>query len=89
MRKRGLAGKLARSTRLTQAEAADWLDKAVSEILLRLKQGQAVDLPGIGVLKPDQRHGTVLQQYPREADQSRSGSKRKRKGLKKRLGSGK
>ena len=43
---------MARRAGVTQAEAADRLDRVVHEIVLRLKQGQETDLPGLGVLKP-------------------------------------
>ena len=42
---------MARRAGVTQAEAADRLDSAVREILLRLRRGQEANLPGLGKLK--------------------------------------
>lgn len=41
---------LARETRQTRAEARDEIDALVEEILLALREGRPVELPGMGVL---------------------------------------
>lgn len=52
--------RLARATRSSRAEAADYLDQTVLSILKRLKQGECADWPGLGVfvtdLTPRQQH---------------------------------
>ncbi|MCU0246101.1 MAG: HU family DNA-binding protein [Bryobacter sp.] len=57
MNKRQLAGRLARVSKKTRAAAADELDRVVHDILKSLREGKAVDLPGLGVLKPDLVNG--------------------------------
>lgn len=52
MKKRGLVGKLAKGKNISQAKAADLLDQAVGHILRKLRNGERVNLPGVGVLKP-------------------------------------
>ena len=42
---------MARRAGVTRAEAADCLDEAVHQILLRLRRGQEANLPGLGRLK--------------------------------------
>jgi hypothetical protein len=42
---------MARRAGVTQAEAADRLDRAVHQILLCLRRGQDARLPGLGKLK--------------------------------------
>ena len=51
MKKREITTWLARRTRLPRAAAADRLDQVVHDLLTRLRRGQSVPLPGIGVLK--------------------------------------
>jgi nucleoid DNA-binding protein len=57
MNKRQLAGRLARASKKTRAAAADELDRVVHDILKSLREGKAVELPGLGVLKPDPVNG--------------------------------
>jgi nucleoid DNA-binding protein len=51
VKKPDIAKRMARRAGVTQAEAADRLDRVVHEILLRLRRGQEADLPGLGRLK--------------------------------------
>jgi nucleoid DNA-binding protein len=51
VKKPDIAKRMARRAGVTQAEAADRLDSAVREILLRLRRGQEANLPGLGKLK--------------------------------------
>ena len=52
MKKPDIAKRMARRAGVSQAEAADRLDRVVHEIVLRLKKGQETGLPGLGVFKP-------------------------------------
>jgi nucleoid DNA-binding protein len=52
MRKKELAREIARGSGITPGDAADQLDKAVTEIVNALRKGQRARLPGIGVLSP-------------------------------------
>ena len=48
--------RLARSTRVSPAEAADQLDGVVHEIVKNLRKGKPAKLPGLGKLTPDQQN---------------------------------
>ena len=48
MKKPELAKRLARQSNFTVGEAADRLDRIVSEIVRKLKQGESARLPGVG-----------------------------------------
>jgi len=52
MRKAELAGRLAKQTRVSKAEAADQLDHVVSQIIANLKKGESAQLPGLGKFTP-------------------------------------
>jgi nucleoid DNA-binding protein len=52
MKKSDLAKKLARRSQSTTAVAADQIDRAVHEILRRLRKGETVALPGLGTFEP-------------------------------------
>jgi nucleoid DNA-binding protein len=52
MKKAELAGRLAKQTRVSKAEAADQLDHVVSQIIANLKKGASAQLPGLGKFKP-------------------------------------
>lgn len=51
MKKPDIAKRMARRAGVTQAEAADRLDRVIHSILLRLRRGQEANLPGLGRLK--------------------------------------
>ncbi len=51
MTKEEIATRLARGARITPAEAADELDRLVHRILVRLRKGKPVSLPGLGRLR--------------------------------------
>lgn len=55
MKKPDIAKSIARRSGLTQAEAADRLDRVIHEILADLRKGTPTTLPGLGrfVQKPD------------------------------------
>ncbi len=50
MKREELAKKLALETGLSDIEARDEVDRVVHNILRKLRQGQAVKLPGVGKL---------------------------------------
>jgi nucleoid DNA-binding protein len=52
MKKQSLTQILARRSRTSESSAADALDHVVCGIVRRLRRGQAVKLPGLGVLEP-------------------------------------
>ena len=52
MKKAELAGRLAKQTRVSKAEAADQLDHVVSQIIANLKKGESAQLPGLGKFTP-------------------------------------
>jgi len=52
MKKAELAGRLAKQTRVSKAEAADRLDHVVSQIIANLKKGESAQLPGLGKFTP-------------------------------------
>lgn len=55
---------LASKAALPAAVAADQVDRLVTDILRRLRNGNNVSLPGVGVLKPDARLRVRLQPLP-------------------------
>jgi nucleoid DNA-binding protein len=48
MKKPEIARRMARRTRLSEADAADRLDHLVTELLSRLRQDREAPLPGLG-----------------------------------------
>jgi nucleoid DNA-binding protein len=64
VKKPDIAKRMARRAGVTRAEAADRLDEAVHQILLRLRRGQEADLPGLGKLK--QAPGGMVRMDPEE-----------------------
>ncbi len=59
MKREELARKLAKQNHLSRADACDQVDEVVRKILKSLRQGQPVELPGVGRLisKPPPRKG--------------------------------
>ena len=55
MNKADLATKLAKQTHLSEAEAADQLDRVVHEIILNLRKGKPARLPGLGSFRPGEK----------------------------------
>jgi nucleoid DNA-binding protein len=62
---KSLVEQLARESRLSNAEAAERVDRAVCDVLRRLKRGRSVHIPGVGrliagaitTLEPEVRRG--------------------------------
>ncbi|HUJ22722.1 MAG TPA: HU family DNA-binding protein [Bryobacteraceae bacterium] len=52
MKKPELATRLAEHSGVSQAEAADQLDRVVNRIIANLKKGEAAQLPGLGKFVP-------------------------------------
>jgi nucleoid DNA-binding protein len=52
MKKSGLANRLAKQAGVSTGEAADQIDRVVSQIISNLKKGQPAQLPGLGEFKP-------------------------------------
>ena len=48
MKKPDIAKRIARQSGVTQAEAADRLDRVIHEILANLRKGTPASLPGLG-----------------------------------------
>lgn len=53
MKKAEIARRLAREAGVTEAEAADRLDRVVHEILSSLRSGKSASLPGLGRFRGD------------------------------------
>lgn len=51
MKKEQLARRLARASHVSPAAAADQLDRIVSDLLMRIRRGQAASLPGLGTFQ--------------------------------------
>jgi len=51
MKKEQLAKRLAKESHISTAVAADQVDRIVSDLLVRLRKGQAVSLPGLGTFQ--------------------------------------
>jgi nucleoid DNA-binding protein len=52
MRKPEIAKRLARQAGVSNAEAADQLDRVVHEILSKLRKGKTATIPGLGQFAP-------------------------------------
>ena len=52
MNKPEIARKIARQTGVSDAEAADRLDRVVHDILTNLRRGKPAELPGLGRFRP-------------------------------------
>jgi nucleoid DNA-binding protein len=48
MKKEQIARRLAKESHISPAAAADQLDRIVSEVLKRLRKGEAASIPGLG-----------------------------------------
>ncbi len=48
VKKEQVARRLARECHVTQAAAADQVDRVVSDLLMRVRRGQPASLPGLG-----------------------------------------
>jgi nucleoid DNA-binding protein len=71
MKKPEIAKRLARRAGVSNAEAADQLDRVVHQILSKLRKGQSAPLPGLGQFAPGPKGGFHFEQ------EKRRGGKRK------------
>ena len=55
MRKPEIAKRLARQSGVSNAEAADQLDRVVHQILSKLRKGKTAQFPGLGQFTPGPR----------------------------------
>jgi nucleoid DNA-binding protein len=60
VKKNDIAKHIARKSRVTEAEAADRLDRLVHQILSNLRKGRETSLPGLGKLVPGPDGRAVL-----------------------------
>jgi nucleoid DNA-binding protein len=51
MKKEQVAKQLAKESRISAAAAADQVDRILSDILKRVRKGQAASLPGLGTFR--------------------------------------
>lgn len=78
MKKDQLAKRLAKESHVSTAVAADQVDRIVSDLLVRLRKGQPVSLPGLGTFQRGSR--TEFQFDPGHTkDKTQSGSKKEPK----------
>jgi len=70
MKKKDLVRQIAAQTRSSAADTADAMDSVVHDLLVKLRRGQRVSLPGLGELLPtgakEIEKGAVLRR-PRKA----------------------
>jgi hypothetical protein len=52
MKREEVAKQLARESKISNAQAADQLDRIVSDLLARVRKGQSASLPGLGTFRP-------------------------------------
>ena len=73
MKKIGLTRRLARQAGVSKAVAADQLDRAVHDILKKLRKGRTVVLPGLGILSAGKKPGVEFK--PEEPARGGRGAK--------------
>jgi nucleoid DNA-binding protein len=74
MRKPEIAKRLARQSGVSNAEAADQLDRVVNQILAKLRKGKTAQFPGLGQFSPGPK-GAAYQFKPKK--EQPSGQRRK------------
>jgi len=75
MKKEQLARRLAQERHVSPAVAADQLDRIVSDLLMKVRRGQAASLPGLGTFQPGSEKEF---QFDREAPKTGGASSKKR-----------
>jgi len=76
MKKEQVARRLARESHVSPAAAADQLDRIVSDLLTRVRRGQAASLPGLGTFQSGSEKEF---QFDCEAPQTGRSSKKRSK----------
>jgi nucleoid DNA-binding protein len=72
MRKTELAGRLARQSGVSKAEAADRLDRLVHKIVSNLRKGRSAALPGLGQFLPAKSPGDPwIFEFDKDSDAGR------------------
>jgi nucleoid DNA-binding protein len=71
MKKPEIAKRLARQAGVSNAEAADQLDRVVNQILAKLRKGEPARLPGLGRFTPGAK-GAVQFEKERRGGKRRS-----------------
>jgi len=64
MNKSDLAKRLAKQTHLSKAAAADRVDRVVHQIMVKLRKGQPVRLPGLGSFRPGDKGEFQFEREP-------------------------
>jgi nucleoid DNA-binding protein len=57
MKKARIARVLAKKEKTSVAEAADRIDQLVHNLLVRIRHGETVQWPGLGIFRPDPETG--------------------------------
>jgi len=71
MKKPDIAKRLARQAGLSQAQAADELDRVVNRILSNLKKGEQAPLSGLGTFTPGPKRRFEFQPEPEGKHESK------------------
>ena len=71
MKKHELAKGLSELSGLTEAEAADRLDRVVHEIIAKLRRGERAPLPGLGSFTARPGGKLIFRRAPRQGDRRR------------------
>jgi len=66
MKKADLTKRLAKQSNITQAAAADQVDRVVHEILQRVRKNQPANLPGLGTFGPGMDVDFGFESLPRK-----------------------
>lgn len=69
MNKSDLAKRLAKQTNLSKAAAADRVDRVVHQIIVKLRKGQPVRLPGLGSFRPGEKWKFQFDRKPGDGGQ--------------------
>lgn len=75
MKKEQVARRLARETRTSTATAADQLDRIVSDLLLKVRRGQTVSLPGLGSFQAGTQKEFQFERGDKEREKPRKAKK--------------
>ena len=71
MKKEQVARRLAREMHTSTAAAADQVDRIVSDLLLRVRRGEAVSLPGLGTFQAGTQKEFQFERGGKEREKSR------------------
>jgi nucleoid DNA-binding protein len=56
MKKKQVARRLAKESRMTEGAAADQMDRIMSDLRKKMGKGQSASLPGLGTFRPGRKH---------------------------------